>query len=252
MANAYAASGDFKNAEAMVRRIDAEMPQYQKSRIFLATLQRQQGRIDHAIATIEEVEDAVPFDSQLELYRASLYKEKNDKRKVRSILEKLFEKQEPNDRLLFDYAVILHDLGDVPETITALRKAIALNSSNIEALNFLAYELAKSSASQAELIEAQGLIKKALVLRPKDGYILDTAAWIAFKLNNTGEAQKLIRQALSFTPEDSVILEHAAIIEKSGGELEQSTKHCQAAIAIEPKDSEAQSAIDDCKKLLGL
>ena len=54
------------------------------------------------------------------------------------------------------------------------------------------------------------MLKKANVLRPNDGYIIDSLGWALFKLKKYEEAKKYLQLAVIFMASDPVVNDHYA------------------------------------------
>jgi Flp pilus assembly protein TadD len=89
--------------------------------------------------------------------------------------------------------------------IAAMEKVIALDPKNATALNYLGYTFADRNM---RLPEAEQLIRRALEIRPDDGYFLDSLAWVHFRRGDYKRAEEELLRALRFVPDDPVILEH--------------------------------------------
>jgi Flp pilus assembly protein TadD len=65
------------------------------------------------------------------------------------------------------------------------------------------------------------MIKKAVDLRPKDGYIVDSLGWAYYRLARYDEAVKELERAIELRPEDPTINDHLGdAYWKVGRELE--------------------------------
>jgi len=58
------------------------------------------------------------------------------------------------------------------------------------------------------LDEAMGMIRKAVDLRPNDGYIVDSLGWAHYRLGDYTEAVKELERAVSLRADDAVINDH--------------------------------------------
>ena len=55
---------------------------------------------------------------------------------------------------------------------------------------------------------AEKLARRALSLRPNDGFILDTLGWVLFKQNRLDEAVRTLEKAHQIEARESIIAEH--------------------------------------------
>ncbi len=108
-------------------------------------------------------------------------------------------------RLLFNRAIAYEHFGQYENVERSLRALLAINPSHSEALNFLGYVFAEQGIN---LVEAKGLIQRALEEKPNDGYYLDSLAWVYFKQGNFKKAAKLQRSAIEQIGDDPIMFEH--------------------------------------------
>ncbi|NNG47644.1 MAG: tetratricopeptide repeat protein, partial [Deltaproteobacteria bacterium] len=81
------------------------------------------------------------------------------------------------------------------------------------------------------LEKAESLIRRALEIRPDDGYFIDSLAWVYYRMGDYPRAETEIRRALSFIPDDPIILEHMGDILSSEGKKEEATVYYEKAIS---------------------
>ncbi|CAD7783277.1 MAG: Tetratricopeptide repeat protein [Candidatus Methanoperedenaceae archaeon GB50] len=62
--------------------------------------------------------------------------------------------------------------------IKEMRQTISLDPNHAEALNYLGYTYAEMGEN---LEEAERLIKRALEIKPEDGYIIDSLGWVYYQ-----------------------------------------------------------------------
>jgi len=98
------------------------------------------------------------------------------------------------------------------------RKSLELNADQPQVLNYLGYSWIDRGMN---LDEGLVMIKKAVELRPKDGYIVDSLGWAYYKLGRHEEAVKELERAIELRPEDPTINDHLGdAYWKVGRELE--------------------------------
>jgi tetratricopeptide (TPR) repeat protein len=85
------------------------------------------------------------------------------------------------------------------------REALELFEDQPLVLNYLGYSLVDQGL---KLDEALGMIKKAVELRPTDGYIVDSLGWVYYRLGKYDEAVKELERAIELRPSDPVINDH--------------------------------------------
>ena len=107
--------------------------------------------------------------------------------------------------ILFRLGALEDQLGRQSDAIETMRRAISLNPSHADALNYLAYTWAER---RENLTEALTLAEKADALKPNQGYILDTVAWVYYQMGQPQKALPLLERAVSLSSRDPVVLDH--------------------------------------------
>ena len=79
------------------------------------------------------------------------------------------------------------------------RQALALSPDEPLVLNYLGYSMIEK---KIDLNEALGMVKKAVELKPNDGYIVDSLGWAYFQLGDFEEAAAQIERAVDLNPAD--------------------------------------------------
>ena len=59
-----------------------------------------------------------------------------------------------------------------------------------------------------QLDEAEALIRRAIDLRPNDGYIIDSLGWVYFRTGRYPQAVQTLEEAIVLRPDDAVINDH--------------------------------------------
>lgn len=95
-------------------------------------------------------------------------------------------------RLLYARALTYEQLGREDEAEADLRRIVALDPKDADALNALGYTLADHGR---HLEEAQALIEQALALKPDEAAILDSLGWVLFRRGQLDAAVGNLRRA---------------------------------------------------------
>jgi len=88
------------------------------------------------------------------------------------------------------------------------------------------------------LVEAKHMIKTALEIEPEDGYIMDSMAWVYYKLGQYKKALDYILEALKRVPQDPIILEHLGDIYLSLGKKTKAAEAYQKSIEFQHAEPE--------------
>ncbi len=85
------------------------------------------------------------------------------------------------------------------------QKALEFEPEQPFVLNYLGYSWIDQGL---HLDKAQGMIRRAVELRPNDGYIIDSLGWGYYRLGKYEEAVKELERAIQIRPEDPIINDH--------------------------------------------
>ncbi|HRF07856.1 MAG TPA: tetratricopeptide repeat protein [Xanthobacteraceae bacterium] len=86
-----------------------------------------------------------------------------------------------------------------------LQQALKLFPDQPQVLNYLGYSWVDQGINLDEALE---MIRKAVTLRPKDGYIIDSLGWAYYRLGRYQEATVELERAVELTPNDPTINDH--------------------------------------------
>jgi Flp pilus assembly protein TadD len=89
-------------------------------------------------------------------------------------------------------------------------------------------------------------IKKAVELKPDNGYILDSLGWVYFRLGRLNEARDVLEKALKLTADDANIHDHLGDVYRALHDFEKARKAYQKAVELY-SDQEKKAAVE--KKL---
>lgn len=85
--------------------------------------------------------------------------------------------------------------------------ALTFQPDNPMILNYIGYTWVDKGVN---LEKAVDFIRRAVALRPDDGYILDSYGWAFYKLGDIGQAVYWLEKSVALVPDDSTILDHLA------------------------------------------
>ncbi len=146
---------------------------------------------------------------------ASLYQDRGQPQKAIDFLEMGTAAYPDDERLLFEYGLQLERTGQLDTAISVMQQLIEVNPDHAEALNFVGYSWADTDRN---LEQALSYISRAMELKPGNGYIQDSLAWVYFKLGDLERARNELIEALKLLPEDPYILEHMGDVYRALGE----------------------------------
>ena len=136
--------------------------------------------------------------------------------------------------LLYGRALLLEGMNRVVEAESDLRNIVESQPDNAEALNALGYTLADRTQRYAE---AQGLIERALRLKPDSPAILDSLGWVQHRLGRDAEALRNLRRAFALQ-KDAEIAAHLGEVLWLGGDKDGARAVWNQGLALD-KDNRA-------------
>jgi len=111
-----------------------------------------------------------------------------------------------SDWSLFYYRGISHERSkEWPKAEADFKKALELSPDQPLVLNYLGYSWVDMGMN---LDEAMGMIRKAVELRPNDGFIVDSLGWAHYRLGEYDEAVEELERAVGLRSDDPVINDH--------------------------------------------
>lgn len=191
------------------------------------------GREHEAVALMEQGKRLYPGQSRFPLLQAGYLIEKKRLDEAKDVLEQAIKDRPEDEDLLYQYGAVLDRQGDRKTAIGIMRKIVAKNPDHADALNYIGYTLAEEGR---ELERALSLIKKADRLKPDNGYIVDSLAWVYHRMGKHEEAWKHIQHAVTLSKDDPTMWEHYGDIAKQSGRAAQARKGYQNALKFKHDD----------------
>lgn len=133
-------------------------------------------------------DDAVQF----RLAEAQLFSDLGDEPQALAVLNRALVENPGDNDLLYSRALLRENLGQVAQAEDDLRQIIDRQPDNADALNALGYTLTLYSTQYQE---ARIYIEKALRLKPGNPAIMDSMGWVEYRLGNFPEAIGYLRKA---------------------------------------------------------
>ncbi len=150
----------------------------------------------------------------------------------------LLQKPARGDWTLFYFRGISYERSKQwPKAEADFRKAMELQPDQPLVLNYLGYSWVDQGLN---LDEAFRLLRRAVELRPTDGYIIDSLGWAHYKLGKYDESLREMERAIQLKPGDPVINDHLGdVYWKIGRKLEAQFQWNHARdLGPEPEDLE--------------
>ncbi len=220
----------FADAMAWLDRID-NGPQQLTVQVRRASLLAQQGQIDQARQVILAVPANTPAQQRLKQQAEVQVVRDADQPALAYALQDALRQQFPEDNeLAYDTALLAEKVGRFTEMESLLRAIMARDPGFHHAYNALGYSFAERGI---RLDEARTLVSKALEAAPDDPFIIDSLAWVEFRLGNLQQAQALLEKAFALRP-DAEIAAHLGEVLWASGQRSQARAIWKKGLALNP------------------
>jgi tetratricopeptide (TPR) repeat protein len=118
----------------------------------------------------------------------------------------LLDKPDRSNWTLFYFrAICFERTKQWPKAEADFKKALELFPDQPLVLNYLGYSWVDQGVN---LDEAFKMLRRAVDLRPTDGYVVDSLGWANFKLGHYEEATRELEKAIELKPADPVVNDH--------------------------------------------
>ncbi|MGC9323833.1 MAG: tetratricopeptide repeat protein [Desulfomonilia bacterium] len=172
---------------------------------------------DRALEILDEIVPAEKLFCDIIMLKTSILKEKENHARSIEVLSMAWEKISGEDtcnEIGYQLATELDSVGRREEGIEIALQFLEKDPHDAIALNFVGYVWADSGI---HLEEAYRMIREALDEKPDDPYILDSMAWVLYRMGKPQEALGFIENALQILENDPIINEHMGDILSSLG-----------------------------------
>ena len=166
-------------------------------------------RPDEAKAHLKTLIESDPDDMRAYLALGGVYASREEYREAADLYDRALQRVEDPDRsdwnLFYQRGIAYERLKQWDKAQPDFRKALELYPDQPNVLNYLGYSWVDMGIN---LDEGLDLIKKAVELRPNDGYIVDSLGWAYYRLGRYDEAVQELERAVSLKPDDPVLNDH--------------------------------------------
>ena len=138
-----------------------------------------------------------------------------------------------NPDLHFNLGTAYDKLNRFDDVVRAMETVLRLDSKHADALNYLGYSYAERGI---KIEEAVLLTKRAVSLKPDNGYYVDSLGWAFFKMGLLDEALAEIKRAGSLVGDDPVIFEHLGEIYLKQGLIKDAREAWLRSLELDPSN----------------
>jgi tetratricopeptide (TPR) repeat protein len=140
-----------------------------------------------------------------------------------------------NWTLYYSRGVSNERLKDWPAAEADLKKALALSPEESVVLNYLGYSWVDQGM---HLKTAMDYIRKAVKLKPEDGYYVDSLGWAYFRLGNLPAAVEQLERAVELRPDDPIINDHLGDAYWRVGRKLEAKYQWQQSLSLKPESDQ--------------
>ncbi|HTV69073.1 MAG TPA: tetratricopeptide repeat protein [Rhizobiaceae bacterium] len=209
LAGVSEAQEDPEEAIALYERIPADSPLKRLSELQLGLNLADLDRKDEAIKHLTKLLDAAPDDMRAYLALGGVYASDEKYAEAAKVYDRAVERLpnpvRANWNIFYQRGIAYERTKQWPKAEPNFRKALELFPDQPQVLNYLGYSWVDMNMN---LDEALDMIRRAVDLRPGDGYIVDSLGWAYYKLNRFDEAVTELERAVSLKPDDAVLNDH--------------------------------------------
>ena len=185
------------------------MPLRVNADIQIALLLETMGKGDEAKAHLKAIVDEHPDDPEAQTALGNIDRARKDyKGAIEAYTKAISLAKGPEKALwsLYYYRGIAYERDkDWPPAEADFKKALELYPDQPLVLNYLGYSWVDKNMN---LDQAFKMLRRAVELRPQDGYIVDSLGWGHYKLGQYDLAVKELERAIDLKPSDPVINDH--------------------------------------------
>ncbi|MGE0174063.1 MAG: tetratricopeptide repeat protein [Oligoflexales bacterium] len=236
-----------KEAMALYQDIPQKSQFWVHGQFRMVEIYRSEKKFDKAMELVKAMVDSDNERAQ-EFYPvgAKVLSDQKKFTEAAAFLEEGYDRHSDNIELLFLQGVYLEKGGNKDACAEVMEKVIAKDPKHSSGLNYLGYLLAESGKN---LDRAEELIKKALEIKPNDGYYTDSLGWVYFQKKNYPKALETLNKANELAPNEGVILEHIGDVYGATGKKDKAKEYFTDALKTTLEDGDKERIEKKLEKL---
>lgn len=211
---------------------------------FKAQLHSTQGESDTALAIARKGKAAFPGGPIFYILESSLLQRMDDTDGAEAVLKEGLSRLKGNPELTYELGMLYEVTDRRPEALKLMESILRKHPDHTNALNYVGYTLAEENR---DLARALVLVQKAALLDPENGFILDSVAWVHYRMGKLALAWENINHAVDIVESDPTIWEHYGDIARDMGKIKEARKGYNYALKYRTSNAESVRA-----KLKGL
>ena len=243
---------DSDSALKVLGEIPDDSERFADARVVMARLLEEREDFGAALDEARRAMERAPENRELVAYTAGLLQRSGDLSAAVDVMDKLIASKPDDAAAYYDLGLIYGSAGDEVQAVKSMELAIERDKDHASALNYVGYSWADSGQ---KLEQAEAYVRRAVELRPNDGYITDSLGWVHYqrglKALGAGEAEdarasfeEAVRQlelANSLLKDgDPVITQHLGDAYRSVSRFKDALRTYRTALSFEPEPEDAE------------
>jgi len=201
--------GNLEEAIGFYRQVPDASPLRRVAELQLGLDLAELKRTDEAVKYLNDLVARDPGDVRAYLALGGVHAGAEDFASAAKVYDRAAERIKKPERgdwsLFYQRGIAYERLKQWPKAEPNFRKALELYPDQPQVLNYLGYSWIDMNMN---LDEGLAMIKKAVELRPSDGFIIDSLGWGYYRLGRFDEAVTELERAVALQPADPVLNDH--------------------------------------------
>jgi len=209
LAETYLRQSNFERSNLLYESIDKTSPYHRIAQMERAGNLSRLDRKEEAIGLFQGLITEQPKDLSGYLTLGDLFNREKRYQEAAdtydAAVEILGEPKSHNWNLFFRRGIAYERLKDWSKAEPNFKKSLELSANQPDVLNYLGYSWVDQGTN---LQEGMDMIRKAVQLRPRSGFIVDSLGWAHYRLGEYKKAVAQLERAVQLMPEDPTINDH--------------------------------------------
>jgi len=222
------------------RAVPEKSPMRRISELQLGLNLADTGKVPEAKKHLQALIEADPSDLRSYLALGSVLSDAKDYKTMAALYDRAVEAIGPvADRnhwsIFFQRGIAYERLKEWEKAEPNFRKALELNPEQPQVLNYLGYSWVDMNKN---LDEGLDMIRRAVSIKPDDGYIVDSLGWAYFRLDRFDDAVAELERAAELKAGDPTINDHLGDAYWRVGRKLEATFQWNRALGLKPEEAE--------------
>jgi tetratricopeptide (TPR) repeat protein len=225
--------GDKAGALAEALLVPAGDDNYVGARALAGLLAARLGRPQDGLGHVDAGLAARPGSSTLVAVRANLLDRLGRRDEARRDLDRALGDRPEDEELVYARARLELRAGAPDRAVAVMETHLENSHDSVLALNFIGFSWAERGI---RLADAERLLRRAMNLRPHDGYVLDSFGVLMTQIGKLDDARALLERADRLVPFEPEILLHLGDLYLKAGDPNRARATFHQALALDPDD----------------